>query len=69
MQNVSVFFHHPYYGSKAHWVHVMSINDIRGQQDISMSFIYRYEKNATHLMFALWVQVGRAASSAYRIQW
>ena len=67
-QNVSVFVHHPDFdasvptastGYEANWVRFMSINDIRDQEDLDISYNYVYEVTTTHLKMAVYIKVGR----------
>ncbi|XP_070204398.1 uncharacterized protein [Littorina saxatilis] len=78
-QNVSVFIHHPDFdastpnettGYEANWVRFMTINDIRNQEDLDISYNYIYEKTTTHLKMALFTKqdkVGKKKQGKWRI--
>nr|KAG5713293.1 hypothetical protein BaRGS_007820 [Batillaria attramentaria] len=66
-QNVSVFVHLPDFdsahvtannGQQVNWVRLMSINDVRGNVDDTISYKYGYQKSATNLEMALWKRTG-----------
>lgn len=63
-QNVSVFIHHPDFdtgslgpNNRANWVQLMTINKIRDQPDLDISYQYVYERDSSTLRMALWTMV------------
>nr|KAG5713298.1 hypothetical protein BaRGS_007825 [Batillaria attramentaria] len=67
-QNVSVFLHHPLFDSdpvvatneyEANWVRFMSINEIRNQEDLDISYNFAYEMTSTELKMAFWKKMDR----------
>ncbi|KAK7506154.1 hypothetical protein BaRGS_00002876 [Batillaria attramentaria] len=77
-QNVSVFVHLPDFdsahvtannGQQVNWVRLMSINDVRGNVDDTISYKYGYQKSATNLEMALWKRVDKGGQRQQTGSW
>ncbi|XP_025089940.1 uncharacterized protein LOC112561590 isoform X3 [Pomacea canaliculata] len=76
-QNVSVFIHHPDFdtgslgpNNRANWVQLMTINKIRDQPDLDISYQYVYERDSSTLRMALWTMEewkGKTGSSNWSL--